>query len=68
MLASNEDEARAYSLEYLRSIEPFPQVHFQIENVRAGGPEETQRLQMSSQPRARGVVSVLSGRAYFRSE
>jgi tetratricopeptide (TPR) repeat protein len=68
VLATNEDEARAYSLEYLRSIEPFPQVHFQIENVRAGGPEETLRLQTSSQPRARGVVSVLSGRAYFRSE
>jgi len=67
VLATDEDEARAYSLEYLRSIEPFPQVHFQIENIRAGCPEDVQRLQTSPQPRARGVVSVLSGRAYFRN-
>jgi tetratricopeptide (TPR) repeat protein len=66
VLAASEDEARAYSLEYLRSIEPFPQVVFQIENVHAGGPEDGQRVQ-TSQPRARGVVSVLSGREYYRS-
>jgi tetratricopeptide (TPR) repeat protein len=67
VLAADEDEARRYSLEYLRSIEPFPQVQFQIEAVRPGSPEEVSRLQTTMQPRARGVAGVLSGRAYFRS-
>jgi tetratricopeptide (TPR) repeat protein len=66
VLATSEDEARRYSLEYLRSIEPFPQVHFQIEHVRPGSADELSRLQVASQPRARGVVSVTNGRAYFR--
>ncbi len=65
VLATDEDEARRYSLEYLRSIEPHPQVHFQIEHVRPGSAEELSRLQVS-QPRARGVLSVGNGRAYFR--
>jgi tetratricopeptide (TPR) repeat protein len=65
VLAHDEDEARRYSLEYLRSIEPYPQVHFQIEHVRPGSAEELSRLQVS-QPRARGVLSVGNGRAYFR--
>jgi hypothetical protein len=64
VLATSEDEARRYSLEYLRSIEPYPQVVFQIEHVRAGNADELGRLQVS-QLRARGVVSVGNGRAYF---
>ncbi len=67
VLATTEAEAREYSLEYLRSIEPFPQVQFQIENVHASGPEDILRLPTTSQPRARGVMSLLSSRAYFRS-
>lgn len=67
VLATNEDEARAYSLEYLRTIEPFTQVRFEIENVRAGGPEDV-RFATGAGPRARGVIGLLSGRAYFRSE
>lgn len=66
VLATNEDEARAYSLEYLQTIEPT-QVRFEIENVRPGGPEEI-RFATGAGPRARGVIGLLSGRAYFRSE
>lgn len=65
VLARDEDEARKYSLEYLQSLEPFPQVQFQIEAVRPGNPDEMIRLQ-STQLRARGVIGVLAGRAYFR--
>jgi hypothetical protein len=67
VLAADEDEARRYSLEYLRSIEPFPQVQFQIEAVRPGSPDDVQGLHTAPHPRARGVTGVLSGRAYFRS-
>lgn len=66
VLAADEDEARKYSLEYLRSIEPYPQVHFHIETVRPGGPEELTVAEVGLQPRARGVVGVSNARAYFR--
>jgi tetratricopeptide (TPR) repeat protein len=66
VLAADEDEARKYSLEYLRSIEPYPQVHFHIETVRPGAPEELTVAEISLQPRARGVVGVSNARAYFR--
>ncbi|MFO0635721.1 MAG: tetratricopeptide repeat protein [Nannocystaceae bacterium] len=65
VLARDEDEARRYSLEFLRSLEPFPQVQFQIEAVRPGGPDDDVRLQTTAAPRARGVIGV-GGRAYFR--
>ena len=61
VLAADEDEARRYSLEYLRSIEPFPQVQFQIEAVRPGSPEEVSRLQSSMQPRAAGSRACSPG-------
>ena len=66
VLAADEDEARRYSLEYLRSIEPSPAIDFQIETVRPGGPEDVAGAEFSAQPRARGVVGVSRTRAYFR--
>lgn len=66
VLAADEDEAREYSLEYLRNIEPFPTINFKIETVRPGAPEEIFISEMSGQPRARGVVGVNNARLYFR--
>jgi tetratricopeptide (TPR) repeat protein len=66
VLAANEDEARAYSLEYLRSLEPSPGIDFHIETVRAGSNDEIPGAEFSMQPRARGVVGVARTRAYFR--
>jgi len=66
VLAANEDEARRYSLEYLRSIEPYPSVHFHIEMVRPGGTDDVYGIEGPMQPRARGVVGVTNARAYFR--
>lgn len=66
VLAADEDEARRYSLEYLRSLEPAPGIDFQIETVRPGGPEDIAGHEFSMQPRARGVVGVARTRAYFR--
>ena len=63
VLASTEDEAREYSLEYLRSVESSPSVRIQIEKVRPGPAEE---LGPYDGARARGVVGVVNGRAYFR--
>jgi Flp pilus assembly protein TadD len=65
VLAADEDEARQYSLEYLRSIEPYPSVHFHIETVRPGAPDDFYG-EAPHQPRARGVVGVMNARAYFR--
>lgn len=64
VLASDEDEARQYSLEYLRSIEPFPSVQFRIETIRPGA-EDLYSIE-PAQPRVRGVVKVRLARAYFR--
>jgi tetratricopeptide (TPR) repeat protein len=64
VLASDEEEARRYSLEYLRSLEPYPTVQFQIETVRPVGPTELMDIGLS--PRARGVVGVANARSYFR--
>ncbi len=61
VLASNEDEARHYSLEFLRTIEA-PGVQFKIETVHPGGDELPYDM---VRPRARGVVGFASGRAYF---
>jgi len=61
VLAADEDEARRYSLEYLRNIEA-PGVQVRIETIRPGGPDELGEMT----PRARGVVSVRSGRDYYR--
>lgn len=67
VLATNEDEAREYTLEYLRSIEPGEGVHFDV-NVVGPGPvaEVTGEGLASFKPRARGVVRVNGTRAYFR--
>jgi len=65
VLARDEDEARQYSLEYLRSIEPYPSVQFKIEAIRPGSNEEPHGSE-ATQPRARGVVGVRNARAYFR--
>ena len=61
VLASDEDEARRYSLEYLRNIEA-PGVQVRIETIRPGSPDELGEMT----PRARGVVGVRSGRDYYR--
>lgn len=66
VLAANEDEAREYSLAYLRGLEPSPAIDFQIETVRPGGLEEIPGAEYSMQPRARGVVGVARTRAYFQ--
>lgn len=66
VLATDEDEARQYSLEYLRSIEPFPNIRFHIETICPGGPEDVYFSESGVQPRARGVVGVTNGRSYFR--
>ncbi len=66
VVAADEDEARQYSLEYLRNIEPHPQVQFQIEVVRPGAPEELLGHGTGKQP-ARGVLGLHGGRAYFRN-
>lgn len=60
VLAGSEDEARTYSLEYLRNIEA-PGVQVRIETIRPGGGDELGE----SAPRARGVVGVRMGRDYF---
>ncbi|MCH9685615.1 MAG: tetratricopeptide repeat protein [Deltaproteobacteria bacterium] len=64
VLATDEDEARKYSLEYLRTIEA-PGVQFKIEKVRPGGAEELLPVDIA-RPRARGVVGFASSRAFFR--
>ncbi len=66
VLAADEDEARRYSLEYLRGLEQSATINFQIETVRPGGPEDVATAEFSMQPRARGVVGVARNRAYFR--
>ncbi len=63
VLAADEDEARHYSLEYLRTIEA-PGVQFKIETVHPGADEIVYDHMV--RPRARGVVGFASGRAYFR--
>ena len=63
VLATDEDEAKRYSLEFLRTIEA-PGVRFKIETVRPGPAEELPFDVI--RPRARGVVGFASGRAYFR--
>lgn len=63
VLATDEDEARRYSLEYLKALDPNPKLQFKIEMVRPGGPEDF--VEISFQPRARGVVGVNDARAYF---
>lgn len=68
VLAADEDEARRYSLEYLRTIEPFPTVHFHLEVEAARGVvggDDVLAIE-AAQPRARGVVGVTNARAYFR--
>ncbi len=64
VLATDEDEAKKYSLEYLRTIEA-PGVQFKIEKVRPGGAEGLLPVDIA-RPRARGVVGFASGRAFFR--
>jgi tetratricopeptide (TPR) repeat protein len=61
VLAADEDEARHYSLEFLRTIEA-PGVQFRIETVHPGADELGYDI---VRPRARGVVGFASGRAYF---
>lgn len=61
VLAQDEDEARRYSLEYLRNIEA-PGVLVRIETIRPGGVDELS----DPAPRARGVVGVRTGRDYYQ--
>lgn len=65
VLATDEDEARQYSLEYLRTFEAPRGGRFKIETVRPGKAEEIMPVDLI-RPRARGVVGFASGRAYFR--
>jgi hypothetical protein len=67
VLATDEDEARRYSLEYLRSLDPFPNIHFQIELILPEDLGEITPAGPTMEPRARGVVGVNIGRAYFRT-
>lgn len=62
VLATDEDEAKRYSLEFLKTIEA-PGVHFQIEKVRPGPADELPYDII--RPRARGVVGFASGRSYY---
>ncbi|MCA9655357.1 MAG: tetratricopeptide repeat protein [Myxococcales bacterium] len=62
VLATDEDEAKRYSIEFLRTMEA-PGVQFEIETVRPGAAEEPWDM---VRPRARGVVGFASGRSYFR--
>ena len=64
VLAENEDEAREYSLEYLKNIEASS-VKFSIDSVRPGG-LGLEQVDAGNEPRARGVVGVLGSRSYFR--
>lgn len=63
VLATDEDEARRYSLEFLKTIEA-PGVRFKIETVGPGPADEPPYDII--RPRARGVVGFASGRSYFR--
>jgi tetratricopeptide (TPR) repeat protein len=70
VLASNEDEARHFTLEYLRNIEPHPGVCFEVDVVGPSVMSEPAALADPSYhgvttPRARGVVRVAGTRAYF---
>jgi Flp pilus assembly protein TadD len=70
VLASNEDEARRFTLEYLRNIEPHPSVCFEIDVLEPAAMNEPAVLLEPSYPgattpRARGVVRVAQTRAYF---
>lgn len=65
VLATDEDEARHYSIEYLRTFEAPHGGRFKIETVRPGKAEELMPVDLI-RPRARGVVGFASGRAYFR--
>lgn len=70
VLACNEDEARHFTLEYLRNIEPHPGVCFEVDVLGPGSMSEPAALLESSYhgtttPRARGVVRVARTRAYF---
>ena len=73
VLACDEDEAREFSLAYLRNIEPSPTVRFHLDVVPPKQPAEpaaSPALDTSgpAQPRARGVFRVHGQRAYiFRS-
>jgi len=63
VLATDEDEAKRYSLEFLKTIEA-PGVRFKIETVGPGPTDEPPYDVV--RPRARGVVGFASGRSYFR--
>lgn len=64
VVASDEDEARALTLEYLRAIEPSATVRFHVDVA----PVEGDPTGHGREPRARGVARVTLYRAYnFRS-
>ena len=74
VLACDEDEAREFSLAYLRNIEPSPTVRFHLDVVPPKQPAEPAAASPAldtagpPQPRARGVFRVHAQRAYiFRS-
>ncbi len=73
VLACDEDEARALSLEYLRNIDPSPTVRFHLDVMPPRQPSElavntAAEVTSAPQPRARGVFRIHSQRAYsFRS-
>lgn len=75
VLAADEEEARQFSLQYLRTIEPSPNIRFHLDIVPPQAPSD-QNLSADlaadirglMQPRARGVARVHGQRAYiFRS-
>ncbi len=71
VLAANEAEARAFTLEYLESVENHPEVKFLVDVIRPAAPEDSGSApiydpRFDDEPRARGVLSVLSSRAYYR--
>lgn len=76
VLACDEDEAREFSLQYLRNIEPSPNIRFTLDVVPPQSPSDPSHtsdlvaeLRGALQPRPRGVARVHGQRAYiFRGE
>jgi hypothetical protein len=77
VLATDEDEAREFTLEYLKAVENHPSVRFHLDVVRPGSSlsssaaslmsSATREVMCTPEPRAPGVVSVTENRSYFRN-
>ncbi len=68
MIAATEQEARDFTLEYLRKVEDHPGVRFQVDVIHPGPADDSGAgwILADAEPRARGVVQVHASRAYFR--